>query len=366
MIQGHGDRRLLRVLFICVKHDYGDPCRGLSFENVNFFDTLSRMEGVACTFFPYDEIMRRMGRKAMNRMLLSAVDDQEPDVCFFSLFTDEITPDTIRRITEESSAQTLSWFGDDHWRFRNFSRHLAPFFHWVATTDSEAVEKYRALGCRGIIKTQWGFNHHLCKRYGIAEEFDVTFVGQVHSRRRETVRELRRAGVDVRCWGRGWEAGRLSQEEMARMYSRSRINLNFVESSVALNWKPVVKVFVNRRADNTLRLNAPRRMFESAAVLFADRRPQIKARTFEIPGSGGFLLTGFADNIEEYFVPGKEIAVFRTTEELIEKARHYLAHGEERESIRIAGEMRARRDHTFEKRFREIFQSMGVYEKVRQ
>ena len=359
-----GKRRPLRVLLVCLKYDYGDHRRGLSFENVNFLDTLLNMRGVECTFFPFDEILREKGRDAMNDALRRAIGKGAHDVCFFSLFTDEISPETIRWASGEGGAKTLGWFGDDHWRFRGFSRHWAPYFDWIATTDSEAVEKYRAIGCRQVIKTQWGFNHHRCKTLGSPPEFDVTFVGQVHSRRRRTVRLLRRAGIDVRCWGKGWNAGRLSQDDMIKMFSKSRINLNLVDSSVLFHWKPMAKVLLNRRADGSLRLNSPFRMAENLVVLFVDRRPQIKARTFEIPGSGGLLVTGHADNIEEYFVPDKEIVLFYSVHELIEKTRYYLAHSEQRELIRAAGEKRALRDHTFEHRFRTIFRAMGLLEKM--
>jgi spore maturation protein CgeB len=317
------------------------------------------MNGVNVEFFAFDEIMRSVGRKAMNARLLSVVQERKPDICFFVLFTDEFEKDTIRQITEQSGATTLGWFGDDHWRFSTFSRHYAPLLHWVLTTDSEAVEKYHALGCRHVIKTQWGVNHCIYTKHDLPADFDVTFIGQVHSQRKQIVRRLRQSGIDVKCWGKGWESGRLSQEEMITMYSRSKINLNFTESSVAFGWKPIAKIFLNRRADDSIVLNDPVTMMNSIKVLFKDRRPQIKGRNFEIPGSGGFLLTSRADNLEEYFVPGKEIVVFNGTDDLIEKVRYYLSHDDEREAIRRAGYLRAIREHTYDRRFREILRTIG-------
>jgi spore maturation protein CgeB len=350
----------LRVLYVGLKNDYGDPARGLSYEYVNFLGTLRRMEGIDVAFFPFDEELRLKGRTEMNRALVETVDENSPDICFFVLFTDEIIPATIRRITETRGVTTVNWFGDDHWRFLPFSRHFAPSLHWVVTTDSAAVPKYHALGCRRVVKSQWGFNHHLLRRAEVLEEFDVTFIGQVHSRRREIVQGLRGAGIDVRCWGRGWEHGRLAQDEMVSMYGRSRINLNFTESSVVAGWKPLAKVLVNRRADDSVQLNGPGLMIDHARSLVTARRAQIKGRNFEIPGAGGFLLTSHADNLEEYFIPGEEVALFSSREDLAAQIRHYLARPDERERIRVAGHARAMREHTYERRFLDIFHAIGA------
>jgi len=349
-----------RILFIGMKYDYGNVQRGLSFEEINFLGTLNNMQDIIVSSFPYDIIMREKGRKEMNEYLKKFVLDWKPDVCFFFLHTDEIQEETIRWITEKSGSQTINWFADDHWRFQNFSRHWAPLFHWSVTTDSQAVEKYYRIGYKNVIKSQWAFNHHLYKPYPVPLEYDVTFVGQVHSDRKAIVNKVQRAGVDIRCWGSGWENGRLSQEEMIKLFSRSRINLNFTQGSFVFNWKTLAKVFFKRRVDNTLSLNTPREMLESTAVLFSSPSSQIKGRNFEIPGSGGFLLTSEADNLREYFEPGKEIVIFTDADDLIDKIRYYLSHETERENIRSAGYQRSLRDHTFEKRFLDIFQTMGV------
>jgi spore maturation protein CgeB len=357
MTTGGGKKR---ILYVGLKHDYGDPARGYSYEYVNFLGTLRRMEGVEVDFFPVDDRLRELGWREANRSLLATVADSAPDICFVVPFTDEIAPATIETITLTSGAVTVGWFGDDHWRFLPFSRHVAPGFHWVVTTDSEAVEKYSALGCDGVIKSQWGFNHHLVPRAEAWEEFDVTFIGQVHSHRKEMIAYLRGTGIDVRCWGKGWEQGRLAQDDMAAMYRRSRINLNFTESSVVAGWKPLLKCVLNRRADDSLRLHAPDLIVDHVRALFSSRRAQIKGRNFEIPGDGGFLLTSHADNLEEYFIPGEEIALFSSREDLAEKIRHFLAHPVERERIRVAGRTRAMRDHTYERRFLDIFRAMGA------
>jgi spore maturation protein CgeB len=232
-------------------------------------------------------------------------------------------------------------------------------FHWIATTDPQSVPKYHRTGCNNVIQTQWAFNHFLYKKIEGPSDHTVSFIGQAHSNRRSIVAGAARKGIDIECRGKGWPGGRLSQDEMVEWFSHSKINLNFSGSSPGLHLKPFGKVFLNRRADNTFHPNSPAVTAANLTGLFQKKRAQIKGRNFEIPGSGGFLLTEYAEGIEEYFQPGKEIAIFHSAEELVDVAGYYLTHEDERTTICLAGYRRALRDHTFENRFTDIFRKMG-------
>jgi spore maturation protein CgeB len=350
----------IRVLYIGLKYDYGKPELGFSYEYFNLYESLVRSEYYKVDFFPFDEIMREVGRDNMNKRLLETVQKLKPDCCFFVLFTDEIKKETIKTISEKSGSVTFNWFCDDHWRFNIFSKYWAPMFNWVSTTDSSAVDKYLKMGFKNIIKTQWGFNLFQYQKHDLFQDYDVTFIGQVHSSREKFVRELKKNNINIECWGKGWSNGRIDQAQMIKTYSRSKINLNFTESSLVPGWKSFAKVLISRRADNKLRINSPAQMIQNICVISTDRPAQIKARNFEIPGNGGFLLTQNADNLDEYFVPGKEITLFSDIVDLKDKIKYYLNHDEERENIRQAGFRRTLNDHTYEKRLYNIFQTMRL------
>ena len=87
---------------------------------------------------------------------------------------------------------------------------------------------------------------------------------------------------------------------------------------------------------------------------------QIKGRTFEIPGCGGFQLSGWADDIESYFEPDREIVLFHTIDELIEESRRYLGDAHRRQAIAEAGHRRVVAEHTYERRFEAILREIGM------
>ena len=124
--------------------------------------------------------------------------------------------------------------------------------------------------------------------------------------------------------------GVLSDFDLIQLYSRSRINLGF------------------SACGNT---------HESD-----ERITQIRLRDFEIPMSGGFYMVEYMRELEEFFEIGKEIVCYTDAHDLADKIEYYLRYDDEREAIRQAGFERCRRDHTWQKRFKDAFKSIGLEE----
>jgi spore maturation protein CgeB len=259
---------------------------------------------------------------------------------FFILFKDEIAPATIRAMR----APTVNWFADDHWRFDDFTSVYAPAFDWSVTTDHDAVAKYHALGVDTVVLSQWACNRYAYTRTATGIEHEVTFVGQPHGDRLKVVDRLRGGGIAVECWGHGWPEGKLDHDQMVRLFGASRLNLNLANSSTN-PWT------LRMRVGAIVRLRRP---------WDPPRRSQIKGRTFEVPGSGGFLLTDRVAHLEDYFEVGREISTFDSTGDLIEKIRYWLAHPDERAAVAEAGYRRVLAEHTYDHRFAEIFARMGL------
>jgi len=353
----------MKIVFAAFKYDYADKSRGFSYEYFNFWGTLSRMYGDDIVYFPLDEKTMELGRNGMNKALLELVKREEPDVLFCNLFGDELKPKTIESITKNTKTITLNWFGDDQWRFSNFSKYWAPLFDWVATTDPNAVDKYKNIGYSNVIRSQYAANDQIYKPSSTEETYGVTFVGRNYGNRGGLVEFLQENGVSVDCWGKGWPNGRISQEKMVDVFSKSKISLNFTDVSAStLDLKTLIKtiakVFIYRGVNNTYRIPSIRIIFRNIINFSLPKpRPQIKGRNFEIPACGGFLLTQEAEDLYNFYEYSKEIDVFREKEDLLEKANYYLKHDEECREIAKAGYERTMKEHTWEKRFSNVISS---------
>ena len=115
--------------------------------------------------------------------------------------------------------------------------------------------------------------------------------------------------IDIRGWVNYWEG-------MPKVFYCSKINLNITSRSV-----------------------------ESG----------IAQRVWDILAVGGFCLTNWQPELEEYLVPGKDLDVYHNLDELVEKVDYYLKHEEARKRIGINGYQKVRKYHTYEKRLKSVF-----------
>jgi len=130
--------------------------------------------------------------------------------------------------------------------------------------------------------------------------------------------------------------------------------------------KIFAKIFLKRGVSNTFHFFPPSIIWRNAINFHLPQpHPQIKGRHFEVPACGGFLLTEPAEDLYNFYEYEKEIVIFNNLAELIEKIIYYLNHEEERKRIAQAGYERTLREHTWEKRFSEIFDTIQTGGKYR-
>jgi hypothetical protein len=77
-------------------------------------------------------------------------------------------------------------------------------------------------------------------------------------------------------------------------------------------------------------------------------------RLYEATGVGALLLTDERRNLGEFFEPGREVVAYKDAADLIEKARFYLEHEDERREIAAAGQARTLGEHTYRDRIAEL------------
>jgi spore maturation protein CgeB len=84
-------------------------------------------------------------------------------------------------------------------------------------------------------------------------------------------------------------------------------------------------------------------------------RSGIPLRCFDIMGAGGFLLSNYQKDFYRHFIPGEDMVLYESQEDLVKKCRYYLEHDAERRQIAANGHGKCKEFHTFEVRIRQIF-----------
>jgi spore maturation protein CgeB len=210
----------------------------------------------------------------------------------------------------------------------------------------------------------------------------VTFVGQRYADRAELLHHLHANGVAVRAWGAGWQARK--RLDLAQL----KAGLALVEDERLDGLRRILRQRLGRQAArspsasadtvDTSEFGGPRLLQRDLIAMFsrsrvslgfatagdshrsARRLTHLRLREFEAPMSGALYLTEHQEELAEYFTPGSEVLTYQDREDLLDKARHYLAHQEQAERVRRAGFERARREHTWQHRFAELFARLGL------
>jgi spore maturation protein CgeB len=302
----------MKILAVFGEFQYGDRARGEGVEYALFIPALRRLGHEVRHFESWDRT-RYHDFADLNQRLLDVVDEYRPDIMLTVHMEYELWSETLDAIRARGDVATVSWAADDSWKFREVSRFVGPHYHAMATTYDYRLADYRAAGIGQVMLTQWAASSEFLASPMPASgcAWPVSFVGAAHGDRRARIQRLRDAGIEVACFGHGWEHGPVDTAEMFRIMRQSVISLNFANSRGA---------------------------------------PQIKARCFEVPGAGGFLLTEQVPGLERFYVPGAEIATFGSDEELASAISHFLVNPGERDRIARSGHRRTVAEHTYERR----------------
>jgi spore maturation protein CgeB len=346
-----------------------------------------------CQHLVFIEENRPLLERALLEQVTRAHEEEPIDVFFSYFYSACATAETISKIGSMGIV-TVNWYCNAAHQF-HLIEDLAPAYDYCLVPEKARLEDYRRIDANPIY-CQEAANPMIYRPFNIPQEFDVTFVGQAYGDRPACIRHLLDAGIDARVWGPGWHkytdglgflyvstraailsavaalprrlgaalrgrlksgycnlpqsasgtsvrvisdksripasqvGGILSDGEMIRMYSRSKINLGFSTCGSTLGNE--------------------------------ERILQIRLRDFEVPMSGGFYMVEYMEELEEFYEIGKEIVCYTSPEDLADKIKYYLTHDTEREAIRQAGHRRAVAEHSWHKRFENVFHEIGFIE----
>lgn len=300
---------------------------------------------------------------------------RKPFDLFFAYLKDGMVDPSVIDEVRKTGVRTCNFSCNNAHQFYLVDE-LSPHFDYNLHSKKDARGKFLAIGANPL---WWPMasNPKYFKPHDLPRTVAASFVGMNYALRARYIAHLLENGVDVHAYGPGWQWGArtrwrsiakhclflfkaltavtpesqfrasaalaehdfrrslgarfpnnvhapISDEELIQLYSRSHISLGFLE--------------VYDRHDSSRSVTR-----------------HLHLREFEAPMSAALYCTGYTDELAEFFEPDKEVMVYRNEEELLDKIRYCLAHGAEAENIRRAGHARALRDHTYQRRFQELF-----------
>ncbi len=329
----------MKILYVDLQYDYGLKARGRNFIGLDGFKKSFEDLGHHVEMFYYDEYLSNT--QPMQHKLKECADKEKPDLIFFSIFQNQFEVDTLDYL--KSKYITINWFGDDTWRFDNFTSKYANHFTYCITTDKFSILKYKKIDQSNIIYSQWAAINTHERPIFEGYKYEVSFVGGFHPYRKWFIDNLKKRSINIEIFGNGWQNGSLSAKAMNKLFVNSKINLNIGNS----NSFDIRYLFSGlRNFVNTFRS--------------AKNSSQIKARNFEIPYFGGFQLTDYVPTIENYFDLGKEIVCYKDIDEAELLIKYYLENEDERESIKKSSHQNAINKHGYINRLESILNMIKV------
>ncbi|MGH7953830.1 MAG: glycosyltransferase family protein, partial [Limisphaerales bacterium] len=255
-----------------------------------------------------------------------------PDVVFFYARPAILSEATFEVLRRTWHCPLFGMSLDDKMEFLPygiFSSGNDNYQHWAAKFDLNltnclaAVEWYQQRGLPCLYSPQ---GVHLTDDLSLPAsadfKYEFSFLGSRKPEREIIINELLRFGIPIKLFGSGWPNGQWVDNPNA-IYRGTQINLGIGLASPSLTLTTV------------------------------------KGRDFECPGVGACYLTTYNWELADFYELGREILCYRSVEELIEMHAFYRKRPEECLKIAQAAWRRCVAEHTWEQRFRKIFQQTG-------
>lgn len=265
----------------------------------------------------------------VNNEIKKLADELRPDLVL-SIKGEAVKPETIKWISNELRAKTALWYPDDPRFFDSLVKYIAPCYDYVFTPSEKAIEMYEQIGVKRVYYLPFACEPAVHRKVELSKGerklygSDVCFVGAFTPRRARIIKALEKSGLKIKVWGPYWKYfvhnNRINKgvygKEMVKAFNAAKIALNIhVESDVAY---------------------------------------KVNMRTFEVTGSGVFLLTDYAYGMEKVFKIGNELTIYEDERDLSKLTKRYLDLETRREYIAKKGRQRAYKEHTYEQRVNQL------------
>ena len=293
----------------------------------------------------------------LNASVIEAAHEFKPELVWAEK-QEHLEPETLAEL-RSLNARLLHFTPDPYftlsWKRTKLMDECMPMFDYLVTSKRYELDEYRSLGPQ-VVYMPLGFSYEVHRpldpsNRDRAAKFssEIGFVGGWEPRREELLTQLATSGHRVRIWGYAWDHladGRWSPRRAYRLKLLAGDEPFSIRRNDAL--APAIgggEVYADEYAWS---LSGAKIGVGFLRTICPD---QHTTRTFEIPACGSMLLADRTDEHREFFEEGKEAEFFSSSDELVDKARYYLAHESERERVALAGYMRSiESDYSYDQR----------------
>jgi spore maturation protein CgeB len=283
--------------------------------------------------------LHRLDLAIINRKLLALAKSVKPDVAIVTGGY-RVATETIQHFKRLGIA-TVLWTTDPPLNFEPLAT-MATSYDAIFCQGTEAIE---LLDRAGIGDAQWlpmacdpSYHHPVeCtaedeKTYGS----DMVFVGSYYPSRAALFEKL--VDFDFAVWGPGWDA--LDRNSPLRRCIRSA-------HTTPAEW---LKIYSSSKIVLATHFQDP----ENRLPVY-----QASPRIFEVLACRAFLMCDDQKDVFSLFEDGEDLVRFFDVPDLMNKAKHYLAHPEERSEIAERGHRNVLKNHTYIHRIKTLLSETG-------
>lgn len=266
----------------------------------------------------------------------------KPDV-FFAHHQKALKPEFIHRLKKLNPQikLILSWDG-----IGNFDLNLFSKADILLTPLESFTNKYISLG-KNAHTLPFAFESGILDKLEAREKENISFIGSVHFRegghqqRMELLKFLKKK-INIELYLSG------SIEFSNNIFSKEALSILFRANP--LNF---IDLFTLGRSSKgrIFGLDMYNKLFNTKIVLnnHVDSAGNFggNIRLFEATGCGACLLTDYKENLKNYFVIDKEVVVYRSQKECLEKAKILLNDEALRMEIALAGHRRTLENYNY-------------------
>lgn len=318
------------------------------------------------------------------KLVYKQVEAFQPDVLYISNL-DFINNNWIKKVREE--IPNIKFIIGSHCAPYNQANLLHFRSLDVLLTCTPGMDKnFKQNGINSYLLYH-GFDQNLANYLdNTKREIDISFTGSVflgggyHDRRLKYIEAILRAGIDISVFA-NIESG--SKNLIKQLFYKTNALSDKLKLAGLVNKIPVFRKY-SHYYNKPIPSYSKRFLHSVQKPVFGKDMYQVIAnskisfnihgdianqcagnvRMFEVTGLGACLITDYKNNINDLFIVDKEIVTYNSVDECIEKIKWLMDNEDKCQEIAKAGQLRTLKDHTLEKRCKQVINLINESVKI--